>query len=331
MNDTRFFSAIGPTRYTLPRTVVTNDDLMREHPHWDMGRVARRTGVTSRHIAAPDETALTLAVDAASSLLADSELQPKDVGGVVVCTQPPEYRLPANAPLAHARLGLSANALALDLSLACSGFPYSVAVAGGLLPATPDAPILVLTGDTYSRLIAPDDRSTRSVFGDGAAATLILPPSSAAAGDLQVLDAAFGTNGHDAARFMVSGGGAAKGFASEQTIEMDGVGMLAFVRDAIPATVVQLLERNQLGVEDVDLFVFHQASTLALEALAGDLGIAADRLYIDMADTGNLVSASIPVCLRRAELAGRLQSGMRVVLAGFGVGLSWGVLLTTVK
>lgn len=323
------FPAIGSTRYALPRTVVTNDDLMRENPDWDMGRVAQRTGVVARHIAGSDETALTLAVEAATELLAESELAPGDVGGVVVCTQTPEFRLPANAPLAHARLGLPAASLALDLSLACSGFPYSVAVAGGLLPSTSNAPILVLTGDTYSRLIAPDDRSTRSVFGDGAAATLILPPSSGAA-QMHVVDMAFGTNGQDADRFIVSGGGAVEGFASAQVIAMDGVGMLSFVREAIPSTVIHLLERNNLRLGDVDLFVFHQASTLALEALASDLSIDAERLYIDMADTGNLVSASIPVCLRRAELAGRLQTGMRVVLAGFGVGLSWGALLATV-
>lgn len=323
--------AIGPTRYSLPRTVVTNDDLMREHPNWDMGRVARRTGVTSRHIAEPDETALSLAVDAATALLEDIGLEPTELGGVVVCTQTPDYRLPANAPLAHALLGMSPAALSLDLSLACSGFPYSVAVAGGLLPAAGDAPILVLTGDTYSRLIAPEDRSTRSVFGDGAAATLVVSAASPRAGHLDVMDATFGTNGHDAARFIVSGGGAAEGFASEQSIAMDGVGMLAFVRDAVPSTVTRLLERNGLAVQDIDLFIFHQASRLALEALGSDLGIAPDRLYLDMAETGNLVSASIPVCLRRAEVAGRLQSGMRVVLAGFGVGLSWGALLATVK
>lgn len=316
---------IGPSCYALPRRTITNDEWATSHPEWDMARTTSKTGVTARHIADPDETSRTLGARAAGELLRAMAMRADELDGIVVCTQTPDHPLPPNSTLLHADLAMREDAPAFDINHACSGFIYAAILASGLLSPDESSSVLVVTGDTYSRLIAPDDRATRTVFGDGAAATLIrrspTPPST-----LRIADHAFGTNGGGHERFIVRGGGAGDP-DGKRSIDMDGLGMLKFVLTAVPPTIDGVLERNGLTRADIDLFVFHQASNVAIESLSRSMGIPEERVILDMADTGNLVSASIPTCLARAEAAGRLDGAQRVVIAGFGVGLSWGVIL----
>lgn len=320
-------AVIGPTEYVLPRTRVTNDEWARGRPDWDMARTARRTGVESRGIAGPGESARSMGALAARSVLERHDVGAESVGALLVCTQTPDYPLPPNSTLIHAELGLRESAPAFDITHACSGFVYAAGIAQALLRGTVDGPVLVVTGDTYSRLIDPDDRSTRTVFGDGAAATII---DGAASGrvwqnGIRIRGERYGTRGKDHERFIVKSGGAAQPDGAP-VITMDGLGMLQFVTSVIPGAVEGLVGDMGWGMDEVDVFVFHQASRVALDALRSGLSVEPERVYECMADTGNLVSASIPVCLGRAAEAGRLRGGDKVVLAGFGVGLSWGVI-----
>lgn len=317
-------TSVGSGALALPKRIVTNTMLEAEQPEWRMARIVQRTGVESRHIAGPEETALSLGTEASLALMRNDGVQPHEVDALVFCTQTPDYPLPPNSTLLHDRLGLRVDAPVVDITHACSGFLYGVAVAGGLLAMAGGRRALLVNGDTYSRLISPADRSTRTVFGDGAAATWVLADSPA--GSLEIIDSEFGTIGAEAERFVVRGG-AAVGGDLPKTIEMDGVGMLQFVLDVVPTTSQVILERNGLGVHDIDLWFFHQASTLALDGVRDALELDDARVVRDMLDTGNLVSASIPACLLRARERGSLQSGMTVMLCGFGVGLSWAAML----
>lgn len=313
---------------SLPSGIVTNEMLEVERPDWNMARIAQRTGVTSRRIAGVSETALSLGTHAALLLMERDGVAPHEIDAVVFCTQTPDYPLPPNSTLLHDRLALRTGAPVVDITHACSGFVYGVAVAGGLLAMVGGHRALLVNGDTYSRLIAPDDRSTRTVFGDGATATWVL--ADAPSGSLAVTDVEFGTAGGEADRFIVRGG-AAVGVDLPMLIEMDGIGMLQFVLDAVPRTVQAVLARNKLDIGDVDLWFFHQASTVALDGVRDALALDDARVVRDMVDTGNLVSASIPACLSRARERGTLAPGMTVALCGFGVGLSWAVMLARVN
>jgi 3-oxoacyl-[acyl-carrier-protein] synthase-3 len=268
-------------------------------------------------------------------------MQADDVDAIVVCSQTHDYTLPGNSALLHHALGLRSDAMAFDLTLACSGFTYGMAVIKGLIAAKTIERALFITGDTYSKLIARDDRSTRCLFGDGASAVIIQQSSSG----LVIGEQAFGTSGQHFDRFIVWSGGCRPGrppWAPDSTrvttsaahrtaeISMDGMGVLSFFGSTVPPVVRALLTRCGLEVEDVDRFVFHQASLLALTALQRALEIPDDRMVIDIADIGNLVSASIPVALERAMACGTVQPGQRILVAGFGVGLSWGVALVDV-
>ncbi|MBW2541091.1 MAG: ketoacyl-ACP synthase III [Deltaproteobacteria bacterium] len=325
--------------FALPKRLLTNADLRREHPDWDMEKIAERTGVLERHFCAPDETALDLGEQASRQLLERLKLSASDVGAVIMCTNSPDYILPSNACLLQARLGLPTSIPAFDFSLSCSGYVYGLFIAKSLIGNGAVPNVLLVTGDSYSRFMHPGDRSTITLFGDGCAATLIC---SAAEGPSGIAEFALGTDGRSSESFMIEAGGARVPHSEETAkpitdatgsvrsadhIEMDGAAVLAFVRKCVPPLIEELLATAGHGMEAVDLVVFHQASALSLEYLQRWLKLPPEKTFSNIHHVGNLVSASIPVALREAELEGRLRPGMKVMLVGFGVGLSWGACL----
>ena len=318
--------------YALPDGIVTNESLQKSYPDWDFKQLEARTGVSQRHIAGPDETALDLAEIACRDINMDG------VDGLLFCTETPDHPIPPNACMLHGRLGLAENVLALDINMGCSGYVYGLEVARALIVAGTAQKILLATGDTYSRLINPGDRATRVVFGDGAAASII----SACEMDSGIIDVSLGTAGKMHDRFIVPAGGSRCPSNNETAIEttdksgnirtpddivMDGFGMLSFVTAKVPGDVKMLLERNELDVDDVDVFVFHQASSVVLDSLSRGLKIPDAKMVNNMENIGNLVSASVPVALKQALETGQAKPGDLAVLCGFGVGLSWATAL----
>jgi 3-oxoacyl-[acyl-carrier-protein] synthase-3 len=324
--------------YALPRTELTNDQLKRENPGWDMDRLALRTGVFRRRIAAAGETALDLAFQACSALAADGRLRADEIDALIFCTETPDYPLPPNSALLHQRLGLGPQLMAFDITLACSGFVYGLGIARSLIQSGTASRVLLATADTYSRLIRPGDRALRTLFGDGGAVTVF----GRGAAEGEIIDVTFGTSGAEHERFIVRAGGARQPHDCVKVgevvhddgklraaghIDMDGLGVLSFFNTVVPKAIDALLARNGLSKDDIDWFVLHQASQIALEGAIRAIGIGRERFVIDIADVGNLVSASIPVALARSREAGRFQPGQRIVLCGFGVGLSWATAL----
>lgn len=324
--------------YCLGSDRLSNAELQIENPHWDMDRIFERTGVTSRPIAAPAETSLDLGDRAATALLEKLDLSGDQIDALIFCTQTPDHVLPPNSVLLHGRLGLPQGVMAFDIMHACSGFIYGLGIGRSLVLSGTAKRVLLINSDTYTRLLHPQDRSTRPIFGDGAAATLI----SAAEPALTILDMIFASAGKQAGRFIVKSGGAryprdtpvidvvvdkSGRVGSDEHVYMDGLGILSFFTSVVPKAVKEILRRNQLSIDDISLFVFHQASQLALDGLQRTLQIPAEKMLIDLRETGNLVSASIPVALARVMVSRRPLPGKLAVLCGFGVGLSWGTAL----
>jgi 3-oxoacyl-[acyl-carrier-protein] synthase III len=331
-------ATIAAIEVELPSRVVTNAELEATRPDWRLADVARRTGVHSRRWCAPDETALDLAEPACRRLFERTGFGPDSVDAVLFCTQTPDYVMPPNACLLQARLGLRTSVAAFDFSLACSGFVYGVYLAKALVDSGAAGHVLLVTAETYSKLMSPEDRGPATLFGDGAAATSIV---RGPAGISRVL---LGTDGTTPELFCVPAGGArtprsaATAVAerdrfgnarSAEQIQMDGAAVLAFVQRELAPFVTTALRELDLTMADIDLVVCHQASQAALDILARKLGIPPERMVVYLAEVGNTVSASIPMALRAAETEGRLVKGMRVLLVGFGVGLSWGACVVT--
>ena len=321
------YAAVGPIAVHLPQRVETNAQLKAEFPGWDMDLIYEKTGIGARHIAAEGECASDLAVQAAQKLFAEHDVDPQSIDFVLLCTQTPDYPLPTTACLLQSRLGLKTSVGALDFNLGCSGFVYGLSLADGLIRSGAARRVLLLTAETYSKYIHPTDRSLRTIFGDGAAATLV------EAGPEPTLEAfQFGTDGTGADTLLVAKGGARPPECAikprhrqrwESALYMDGPSLINFTVAAVPQLVENILASARLTDRDIDLYLFHQATRKMLEQLRERLGFSEERLPMVLEDCGNTVSSTIPILIDSLRRDGRLRPGSRSMLVGFGVGWSW--------
>ena len=325
--------------YYLPERILTNEELAGLYPGWTADKIFDKTGIRTRHVSADGETAGDLAEQAAKQLFSEYGIDPLSINFILLATQSPDYFLPTTACMLQSRLGIPTTAGALDFNLGCSGFVYGLAVAKGLIASGVASKILFITADTYSKYVHPMDKSARTIFGDGAAATLIGASDAENIGQFVL-----GTDGRGYDKLIVPAGGmrlaCSDSTSAEQTDEsgnirsqnnlfMDGMEIFNFTITTVPKTVKEALEKNGVTLEGIDLFVFHQANKYMLDFLCKKCKIPAEKFYMNFADCGNTVSASIPIALARAVQDGTLKPGMKVMLVGFGVGLSWGATIIT--
>ena len=311
----------------LPKRVVSNNDLALLFPDWPADQIFSKTGIRERRVAEPEQCASDLAFEAARALLLESG---NCIDWLLLCTQTPDYLLPTTACILQQRLGLPTSCAAIDFNLGCSGYVYGLALAQSLISGGGAERVLLLTADTYSKLLHPEDKTTRTIFGDAGTATLFSRKARA-----RIHSFILGTNGLGEENLIVRGSGARHGCMPKQKtlpplvaddccLYMDGPEIFNFTISAVPTMVKQVLEKADLSMDSIDLFVFHQANAFMLEHLRRKLAIPKDRFVIDLEFSGNTVSSSIPLALANATSAGRLKVGMKILLAGFGVGYSWG-------
>lgn len=331
-------ASIAAVEYSLPAAILKNDDLAARFSDWTPEKIQDKTGIRVRHIAAKDECASDIAALAAEKLFQRGVCRPEDLDFLLFCTQSPDYFLPTTACVLQDRLGLRTTCGALDFNLGCSGFVYGLGLAKGLIETAQAKSVLLLTAETYSKFMHENDRSVRSIFGDGAAATLV---RGVELGDESLEDPigpfVYGTDGRGAKNLIVPVGGMRQRlssanesyvdqFGNERTssnLYMNGGEIFSFTLRAVPDALNRLVEIARLHLEDVDLFVFHQANRYMLSHLQKKLRIPKEKFVIDMENTGNTVSSSIPIVLADASASGRIKDGHRVMVVGFGVGYSW--------
>jgi len=318
--------------YYLPERVVTNEELLEEFPEWSVDKVAKKVGVNQRHLAGDDETAGDMAEKAARRLFEEYNINPKDIDFLLLCTQSPDYFLPSTSCILQNKLGLRTDIGAFDYNLGCSGCIYGMAVAKGLIAAGIAKNVLLLTAETYNKYLHPSDKSNRSIFGDGAAACLISTEGIAEIGEFTL-----GTDGSGANNLIVKTGAARNPEKTGQSVTddeghvwyddslyMNGGAIFNFTLDAVPVMMKQILEKNKMEKEDVDYYVFHQANKFMLNTIRKVCVLPKDKFYVNLENTGNTVSSTVLIGLKDCLDAGVLKSGMKVMVSGFGVGLSWG-------
>lgn len=319
----------------VPARVLTNEALANDFPDWPADKILDKTGIRERRIAAPDETAVDLATSACNALL---ERQPEwrdKIDFVILCTQAPDHILPTSACILQDRLRLPTHVGALDVNLGCSGFVYGLSLATGLIAAGSASTVLLVTADTYSKYIHDRDKSVRTLFGDGAAATLI---SGDDVGDAAIGPFVFGSDGSGADRLIVPAGGFRRprsaitaaehedrsgNVRSDDNLFMDGGAVLAFTLREVPRAFHRLLDQAALAPADLSAVIFHQANKFMLDTLQKKMGLDDAIVPRRYEAIGNTVSSTIPFVIEQELTAGRLTAGARVVLLGFGVGLSW--------
>ncbi|MBB3185971.1 3-oxoacyl-ACP synthase III family protein [Microbacter margulisiae] len=318
--------------YYLPENKLTNEQLIQEFPEWTVEKVASKIGISTRHIATKDETSADMAYKAATNLFTEHNIQPSEIDFILFCTQSPDYFLPTSACILQQRLGIPQHAGALDFNLGCSGYIYGLSLAKGLISASIAHNVLLLTAETYSKFLHPMDKANRTIFGDGASATLIGSEGIAA-----IQNFSLGTDGGGYDRLIVKSRGMRHPDSignlvfdeknnpkSSDYLYMDGTEIFNFTLDVVPNLIQNTLVANHLKQEQIDQFIFHQANKYMLSYLRKKLQIPEDKFYYFLESVGNTVSSTIPIALKEAMHDSTIQSNHNVLLAGFGVGYSWG-------
>jgi len=318
---------IGPIAVHLPSRVETNEMLQSQFPQWDLKVIEEKTGIHQRHIAEVGETSSDLAVAAAETLFREHAIDPAQIDFLLLCTQTPDYPLPTTSCLIQDRLGLRTGCGALDFNLGCSGYVYGLALADGLIQSGVAKSVLLLTAETYSKYIDEDDRSLRTIFGDGAAASLITASDSPSLWGFQ-----FGSDGSGGDMLLVGdGGGRPEADAIKprhrkrwkSRLYMDGPSLINFTVDAVPRLVHDILVANGLTDQNVHLYLMHQATWKMLDQLRARMGVAAERLPVELANVGNTVSCTLPILVHQLRNRRAWAADSVNMLVGFGVGLSW--------
>ncbi len=318
-----FASAIPALRQTAEEIAVATGA--------DPAFIRDKVGLKERAVLAPGEDGVGLSARAVEKLYADNPSLRAETDLLITVTQTPDFRIPHNsARLAHV-LGLPQDVASFDVSLGCSGYVYGVVTALGFLAASGRKNAVLVTCDPYSRIIDPADKDTNAVFGDAATASWV--SADDAGGRILALD--FGTDGGGGGAIQIPGGGAAAPFfatpggqpTEQQTVDnmrlhMAGRPVFNFVNSKVPASITACLARAGLALDDIDYFALHQGSIYMLDAMANRVGIPPGKLLKNMARYGNTVSSTIPLLLEELAASGRL-AGSKVLLSGFGVGLSW--------
>lgn len=321
------FAEIGPISIHFPERCETNAELQSQFPEWDIPLIEEKTGICSRYIAAPGETAADLGWQACEKLFREHNVDRQSIDFILLCTQTPDYPLPTTACLLQQRLGLRTSCGAIDFNLGCSGFVYGLALAEGLVQSGAAKRILLVTAETYSKYIDDEDRSLRTIFGDAAAATLITASNTRSLEAFQ-----FGTDGSGADTLLVGDGGARPCSDAikprhrkrwKSRLYMDGPSLMSFTVVAVPKLIEEILELTSLSMDDIDLFLLHQATHKMLAQMQARLGVGDDRLPIRLAHCGNTVSSTLPILISQLREDKRIQPGKPNLLVGFGVGWSW--------
>ena len=303
-----------------PERVITNDELAQlvdTSDEW----IVERTGIRERRIAADSEALSDIALPAARQALAQAGLEGKDVDLLIVATVTPDMMFPSTSAILADRLG-ALDAAAYDLSAGCTGFMYALAQAYGMIAGGLSRRALVVGGDVLSRILDWSDRSTVVLFGDGAGAVVLEPSDEAG-----FLAFELGADGAGGQHLWLPGSGSRKFEDPDTFVKMNGREVFKFATRVLVQSGEAVLDRCGARVEDVDVYVPHQANVRIIDHATKKLGIPSERVVINVDRYGNTSSGSIPLALAEAQADGRLRGGSLVLMTGMGAGLTWGSAL----
>lgn len=319
---------IRAIEYIYPKQKISNEDLAKQFPDYDFAKFEEKVGIKNRYWVNENETAFDLAKQACEKLF--QRFDKEQIDYVIYCTQSPEYFLPTTACILQNHLGLRKNIGAFDYNLGCSGYTYGLSLAKALIDSGQANNILLVTAETYSKYLHPRDRSNRAIFGDAATATLISSSEEDNVGQFL-----FGTDGSGYDKLIVKNGCSrfrydthaeeivygTNNVYTENHLYMNGPEVFNFTNEVIPNFTKEVLTKNNIALEEVSQFVFHQANAFMLNFMRKRLKIPSSNFYVDMEDGGNTVSCTIPIALKKYSQT--INETQNIIVVGFGVGLSW--------
>ncbi|MDR0653008.1 MAG: ketoacyl-ACP synthase III [Synergistaceae bacterium] len=320
----------------LPERAMTNDDFAKAHPDWNVARAERATGIKSRRVEEHDVPASAMAIRAAEKLFETTGTPKAEIDFTMVVTQSGDYRMPATACLVQHRLGLPQSSGAMDINQGCAGYVYGLAAAKALAENGSARKILLITVEKTTFFLHPEDSTLRLLQGDAAAAALISPDGAAEIGAFD-----FGTDGSRCDNIIVPYGGSAEPmerengadtrYAYPEFVNMKGMEIFNFSVTTVPKTIAAALQKNGLEPNDIDYYLFHQANGIIVETIGASMKIPAEKIPMNIDRVGNTSSCSIPLLLDEIMREKKPGYGSKILLCGFGVGLSWGTTVLSIR
>jgi 3-oxoacyl-[acyl-carrier-protein] synthase-3 len=326
--EKRYKAAITATEHFLPERVVTNADMEKfvdTSDEW----IRTRTGISERRFLAEDEPTSTMAIAVAKGLLGHRGLTGEDIDLIIVATITPDMIFPATACLVQNAIGAS-RAWAYDLSAACSGFVFAIATGAQFIESGAHRRVMVIGADKMSTVLDFEDRTTCVLFGDGAGGVILERGEDGEAG---LIDFELYSDGSNVECLNIKGGGSLYPPSHETVdgglhyIRQEGATVFKFAVVKMAEVSASLIERNGLSGADLKLFVPHQANRRIIDAAADRMGVAPEKVMINIDRCANTTAATIPIALSQADDAGRLQAGDLMLMTGVGGGLTWGSAL----
>ena len=322
----------------VPRDVVYNKDLGYLIPEEEIEKTINNIGIEQRRIAAPDVMASDLCFKAAQQLMADNDIEPDSIDVLLFMSQTPDYRIPATSCLLQHRLGLSRDTMCFDISLGCSGYLFALSAAFAYASMDGVRRVLLLDGETFSKIVNRRDKVDWPLYGDAGTATLVEK------GDFGDSTFILNTDGsgenalkiHSGMRNPITPESCIEreqedgNIRSDLEVYMDGMDVFNFAISKVPKSVKQLLKETDRTIEDVDYLVFHQANRFMMDFFVKKLKISPDRVPYCIHKYGNTSSASVPLTIS-SELSGCLNGEKTLLMSGFGAGLSWGSAILSMK
>ena len=285
------------------KLIVSN--LKKSHPHWNVKEVLRKTGIKQLYLSNDNEDVLNLSIRSCKKTI--KNFNKKKIDCVIVVTQTAKKKLPSVACMVQDELNLKKNIVAFDIGLGCSGFVYSLSVINSLLVSGTVKTVLLVCADTYSKFLDDQNRTCRTVFSDAASSCIIQKVSSKKKVEFS---------------FFTDGSGATDLMENNNNIEMKGSNIFHFTTKNIPYLFSDILKKNNLDKEEIDYFIFHQASKLVIDKLTEILKIDERKVFKNFNKVGNTVSSSIPIALEYLRKKNKIKKNQKIMLVGFGVGLS---------
>ena len=327
-------SKIKSISFYLPNDILTNEDIVLLFPDRNEDSIIKSFGIRKRHIREPNQTGSDLAFLAAKRFFDENlDFDISKIDFLIFCTEGLDYKAPTSSSVLHYRLGLNQNCGCIDMPMGCAGYIYGLSLANAMIVSGNATNVLLLVSDIPSSVIHSQDFDLRCIFGDAGAATLIQASEQNGIGSF-----VFGNDGEGAKNLIVERGSTRapidqewiEKYKDEQEylahgkMEMNGLEIARFSLQRVPSLLDETLKKNNINFDDIDLFVFHQASKFILSALQRKCKIPKEKFYEYYEEVGNTVSCSIPIALKHAEREGKLKTGHKVMLLGFGVGYTWG-------
>ncbi len=306
----------------LPDNIVRNEDLAELG--FDADWIIQRTGIRERRHAPPEMATSDMAVSAAQRCISRADVDPADIDLVLVATFSPDYLLPATACLVQDRLGLVCPAM--DISAACAGFLYSIMTGMQFVATGCSKLALVIGADCNTRVMNPADKKTFPLFGDGAGAVLLAPGSD----EQGMLAYLLGSDGSGADLLYRPVGGSRTSVSPENVargdhfVRMDGRPVFKWAVRLLESTITDVLNKSERTIDDVDLWLLHQANARIIDAAVDNLGIDRDKVVVHLDRYGNTSAASVPIALDESAREGLIKPGAEILMSGYGAGLSWG-------